>query len=522
MKKYNEILIQVNEDFGTEFPLLNHMITGINYQLQKYNDNFYELSKESIAHAIRQNMSISTIMVYYSDIFNISDIEKEQKRFLIDEKFIEKYCQPSVNYRNRENTEYRLYYHENSYLPYFKNIEDVYNFTYSLSLHESKDYALKLLNFIGLGNFKRYLFKELQLTNDVYYLSTELRKIIEIDDNNNLVYTDKEVIGSNHYRMYRLCNHTKHMFNVYDINYIEVIGFGIVIDHEEILENYYYSNSESNFYVTEDYYYDNRYEEEEEEEEEVYLRSYHNNQSLTHTFNNESLFRIGFEVEKEDFDILQSISINDFESETNYRKESDGSLCSDSGFELISPIYEMNTEKIIQHISENRIIVNHLNASANYRTCGTHINISKIDESGFSLYPYIENYLPMLYAMYPNRTKTDYCKAKSKENIKNDNEKYQAVKIHDNRIELRIFPVVHSAKQLFFRLQLVELMLKNPIENFTEFTKVFEWYFKPFLLGSKVYDSEKLSKLQTRISHYAIKYNFLEDSEDSENQFFDN
>jgi hypothetical protein len=519
MKTYIEILTQVEIDFPYFNKLNQHFITGVNHRLQRYNDNFYELSKHSIGEVVNRNMNIVDVMNHYSNFIHESFQHIELIRLKYDVNFVDKHC---IFVNHEISAENRLYYNNHSNIPYYGNYNDIYNFCNIYSIKTSKIDLMKLVNFVGIGNIKKYMFGKLELTNDIYFVNTQLCRVVEIDENNELVYTEKQVIHSNAYRNYRLCNHTQYMYDVFEINSVEIEGFGYVIDHEEILQNYYYSDSESNFYVTEDYYYDNRYEEEEEKEEEVYLRSYHNNQSLTHTFNNESLFRIGFEVEKEDFDILQSISINDFESETNYRKESDGSLCSDSGFELISPIYEMNTEKIIQHISENRIIVNHLNASANYRTCGTHINISKIDESGFSLYPYIENYLPMLYAMYPNRTKTDYCKAKSKENIKNDNEKYQAVKIHDNRIELRIFPVVHSAKQLFFRLQLVELMLKNPIENFTEFTKVFEWYFKPFLLGSKVYDSEKLSKLQTRISHYAIKYNFLEDSEDSENQFFDN
>jgi len=132
----------------------------------------------------------------------------------------------------------------------------------------------------------------------------------------------------------------------------------------------------------------------------------------------------------------------------------------------------------------------------------------------------------LFYAMYPNRCNQNYCKAKTKTELKNDNEKYQAIKIHANRIEIRIFPAVRSVKQLIFRTKLLEIILNNPTDNYLDSYKVIKKQVLPYLSESGVYSADMIKRLVLRMKDSYAKYGFNEmdfDIEtDYECEYFDN
>jgi hypothetical protein len=176
-------------------------------------------------------------------------------------------------------------------------------------------------------------------------------------------------------------------------------------------------------------------------------------------------YLIGLEIEKEDIDILRSIQISDFHDECpKWRKEADGSLNHDSGFELISPVMELDPEMIAGHIEANPILSNHVNAEYS-DNCGMHANLSDPTRTPWELFDDLYGYLPVLCALYPTRANNTYCKAMPKHTATQNNAKYQALTVKSDRVEIRIFPAVTTTENLKFRLQLLQYMMQHPAPN---------------------------------------------------------
>ena len=174
---------------------------------------------------------------------------------------------------------------------------------------------------------------------------------------------------------------------------------------------------------------------------------------------------IGLEIEKEDAAILRMLRIDDFKDTCpKWKKESDGSLNRDSGFELISPAMEFDTERIIEHISANSTLKAHVEADYS-DNCGMHANISDTERTPWELFDDISGYLPILCALYPRRATNNYCRAKTKVQMVVDSEKYQAFSVKTDRVEIRIFPAVTDLRNLGFRLRLIHHMMNNPAPN---------------------------------------------------------
>ncbi len=243
--------------------------------------------------------------------------------------------------------------------------------------------------------------------------------------------------------------------------------------------------------------------------EEEYVRGYHNGSYKELNFEHKSKYKVGFEIEKEDEDVRNSIHIEDFENNTNYlwRKEKDGSLDSESGYELISPTFEFNIDKIFEHIEDNEQLVAHINAGTS-TTCGGHIHLSEKDLSGEELFEKIKGYTPLFYALYYGRVDKNYSKAKSNQDLKNDNEKYQAIKIHHDRVEFRIISAVPNVKTLKWRTKLLMMILQNPTNDIikayynvdTKFTKLLK----------QTYSDERLIELKNRFVKYTRQFEGLE------------
>lgn len=273
-------------------------------------------------------------------------------------------------------------------------------------------------------------------------------------------------------------------------------------------------DSEDNAYYHEN---DGRFYSYPQDEIEDYTRGYHNGEYRTVLFDSKSKYRIGYEIEKEDADVLQSINISDFEDNTNdvWRKERDGSLDDYSGYELISPTFEFDIHKIFEHIEDNATLVEHINADVS-TSCGGHIHLSEIGVSGEEMFDRIKGYTPLFYALYHGRVDKNYCKGKNNRDLKDDNEKYQAIKIHHDRVEFRIISAVRNVKTLKWRSKLLMMILQHPTSDIirayynvdTKFTK----------LLSQVYSDDKLVELKERFVKYTKQFEGLDINDKDNNK----
>jgi len=242
--------------------------------------------------------------------------------------------------------------------------------------------------------------------------------------------------------------------------------------------------------------------------EESFVRGYHDGSYKTLTFDGKSKYKIGYEIEKEDQDVRDSIDIEEFEQETDYkwRKESDGSLDSESGYELISPTFEFNIDKIFEHIESNPQLVIHINAEKS-NSCGGHIHLSEEGLTGDQLFEKVRGYTPLFYALYHGRVDQNYCKGKCNDDLKNDNEKYQAIKIHHDRVEFRIISAVPNVSTLKWRSKLLMMILQHPTSDVikayynvdTKFTKLLK----------QTYSDDKLSVLKDRFIKFTRQFEGL-------------
>lgn len=270
----------------------------------------------------------------------------------------------------------------------------------------------------------------------------------------------------------------------YDIVYCEDSG---EYDHRD---NAYYNENDGCYYS---------------ECQESYTRGYHDGSYKNVYFGSKTKYKIGYEIEKEDEDVLESIHIEQFESQTGYvwRKEKDGSLDSSSGYELISPTFELNIGKIFEHIEGNELLVKHINAGISSR-CGGHIHLSHNDLTGNELFDKIKGYTPLLYALYYGRVDKTYCKGKNNRDLQNENEKYQAIKIHGNRIEFRIISAVPNVKTLKWRTKLLTMILRNPTDDVIRAYYNVDTKFTNLL--KQTYSDDRLIELKERFIKFTKQF----------------
>jgi hypothetical protein len=244
---------------------------------------------------------------------------------------------------------------------------------------------------------------------------------------------------------------------------------------------------------------------EEEDTSEDYISGYHDGSYKKKTFTDSPKFFIGFEIEKEDQEVKESLYISEFtDNAPLWRKERDGSLDDTSGFELISPTYELDVKKIKKDIKANSMLLAHINANKS-KSCGGHINISEVGKTGEELFNNLKGYTPLFHALYYGRIDKNYSKGKSNEKLLSDNEKYQSIKIHDNRVEYRIISAVPDFDTLIWRAQLMDFILNNQTECIKEAFFKLNTTLLPLI--KKVYNTpEKLNALIDRVIKYTLQF----------------
>lgn len=254
------------------------------------------------------------------------------------------------------------------------------------------------------------------------------------------------------------------------------------------------------------YYWESDGEYHHEEESEEYVRPYHHTHIFAKKyFSDNPKFLIGFEIEKEDRDVKESLYIKDFENACpGWRKERDGSLDDESGYELISPTFELNTSEIFNIIKSNKTLISHINAEKS-NSCGGHINVSEVGFSGHELFDKVKGYNPFIHALYWKRINKNYSKGKNNKDLKEQNEKYQSVRIHNNRIEYRIISAVPDVRTLEWRTKLIELIMQNQTDCpkqafFNLHTESFASHIR------KMYSPERFESLINRVVKYTLEY----------------
>jgi hypothetical protein len=169
---------------------------------------------------------------------------------------------------------------------------------------------------------------------------------------------------------------------------------------------------------------------------------------------------IGFEIEKEDEDELRGTCARELYHDTGWSKERDSSLDDDSGYELVSPIYDLMSDKLDRHIKGDNRLELLINADHSHR-CGGHIHVGHSDYSGRTLFDKVSPWVPLLYSLYVGRIGRDYCAVKKNDEIKQGNDKYQAVRIFDDHIEFRIISAVPDVTTLLWRRDLMRIIMTN-------------------------------------------------------------
>lgn len=189
---------------------------------------------------------------------------------------------------------------------------------------------------------------------------------------------------------------------------------------------------------------------------------------IFHTFTDNPRFYIGLEVEKEDKDVLKSQYIEDFLEDTDhlFKKVSDGSLDSNSGYELNTPAMELLPNEIDSFLSSYPTVVTHIDGDYSLGNCGGHINLSEVGLTGDQFFDKIKGYAPLFYALNPTRIDAYWSRAFSTKSLKQDKRKTQSIAIWGDRIELRIFAAVENYNQLMWRVKLCSLICEYPTDCF--------------------------------------------------------
>lgn len=226
-----------------------------------------------------------------------------------------------------------------------------------------------------------------------------------------------------------------------------------------------------------------------------------------HKASKKAKFTIGFEVEKEDSSVRRSVDADLLYNTTRWAKERDGSLSSYSGYELVSPTYDLYTNDLDNDLKNSDDLRNHIDAKYNTSSCGGHIHLGATGVTGKRLFQMMGPWLPLIYSLYVGRINGRHCKVKKNENIIRDDEKYQSVRIFDNRVELRIISAVPDVDTLLWRRDLLRLICDNL--SATPFTILAMMHDKRSKLHKHLRKQYSATNLEKKIQLYVYFANQL-------------
>jgi hypothetical protein len=257
-----------------------------------------------------------------------------------------------------------------------------------------------------------------------------------------------------------------------------------------------------------DYVHCDDYISDDDDDDDDCVRGYHHFSRVNAYERDTPKWTIGFEIEKEDRVAKTLNDANDIYSAMKWCHESDGSLDSHSGFELVSPVFDMYDQDMISKHFNHPYIKPLINAAFNHESCGGHINIASTMYTPSQLADGLSAFFPLLYSMYESRITKNYSKAKQKHQYFSSADKYSSVYIKSNVVELRIFPAVRNVDNLQWRLDLVRIMVENINKSEID---VLRMMLNPrtrlHKLLAKVFTPEKIFEKSNLYIKYSEMYN---------------
>ena len=230
----------------------------------------------------------------------------------------------------------------------------------------------------------------------------------------------------------------------YDATHVEDSGYY----HENDQGEYFWYHDGDGYYT---------YEPEEQQGATLEYHSTKDNGYVDMT-NPETLYTIGFEVEKEDRRILEQYSVSDLD-ESGWAREHDGSLDDETGYELVSPIYDLFGDKLDNDMADTTLR-RHINADSSV-DCGGHINYGKRGKSGPELLKESAAFLPLFLALYRRRVTGRWAKMKVDIDKYDGRDRYLAFNVKEDYIEFRLISRVHDVDTLLWRRDLFRIMANN-------------------------------------------------------------
>lgn len=179
----------------------------------------------------------------------------------------------------------------------------------------------------------------------------------------------------------------------------------------------------------------------------------------------EAKFTIGFEVEKEDTTPTDVWSVNDTRV-YGWVRERDGSLNHMTGYELVSPTYDLFGSELDTDLA-SECITEHVNAAYS-ESCGGHINFGIKGLTGLQVYEQMKGFTPLLLSLYKGRLLNRYCKIRPDYK---DGSKMGAVHVKPGFIEYRVPSAVKSTENLLWRRDLLRIAAEHAGKGAAYFTR---------------------------------------------------
>lgn len=242
-----------------------------------------------------------------------------------------------------------------------------------------------------------------------------------------------------------------------------------------------------------------------EDEDEDGLQSYSAENPHMAVADIDAPYRIGFEVEKEDSEFRSTA--NQTANEFDWIAVGDGSLNSRTGFELVSPCYNLRDVNEIAKTIEQLPIIDAECSSA----CGGHITVSQFGLSGAELASRLCAFIPLIFALYPGRLKNNYAKPTKQKDIGTGSDRYRAINVMRDRIEFRIFSRVQNRVQLIWRMRLLLWALEN-CETADIAAQMDDTESALYRMLSKVYSANQIADKRKLYSAFLTWYACDEDN----------
>lgn len=214
-------------------------------------------------------------------------------------------------------------------------------------------------------------------------------------------------------------------------------------------------------------------------------------------------YRIGLEIEKSGWPIpaVRAATRPAIES-LGMVFERDGSVS--NGFELITPVYDLMDEKIMQDLD---VAAPFINVPA-IKNAGGHISFSVKGLSDSKLLDKMKGWIPFILSLYRYRLSNTYCKVTTFERFKDRSR--HAIHCKGEYIEFRIVGPVKSLQQLKWRVRLFRHIANNldmPFERIISEATMSGSPLHQLLMQLRVYqDPTKFRKLLLAATNIHNKY----------------